>query len=116
MKRLLAGLLLLTLAACVPSLAPQVERDGELVSVRIAPERDLFDVTLSVKHATTDDARCVVLNVTDLGCVLGDLSAGSETTVRVAGEPGSVSCVLFGYVSERRGATDYRSFPCSTGG
>lgn len=107
-------LLAFLLAACVPGVAPVTERTGEVVTITVAPERALFDVTLSVPHATSDDARCVVLNVTDVGCVLGDLGAGDSTVVVVRGQ--ASACVLFGYVNERRGVTDYRSFPCTSGG
>lgn len=114
MKRLLIPLLflLLVVAACAPALEPTPERDGETVTITLAPEQTLYSVTLSVLDATTTDERCVVINVTDVGCVLGTLEAGTTTTVTVTGDPGTVYCSAFGFTDPDLGVGSYRLYPC----
>ncbi len=111
MRRILPLALLLVLAACVPALAPQAERDGDTVTFTIAPTADLYNVTLSVLGATTSDERCVVLEGVDLGCVLGDIPAGETTTVVVTGS--EVRCRAFAHLSPTLALNTYRTFPCS---
>ncbi len=114
MKRLLTSLLLLALmaAACVPVLEPTPEREGTEVVITLEPEQTLYSVTLSVLNAQSVDARCVVINTTDVGCVLGTLEAGTTTTVVVTGDPGAVYCSAFGFTDPDLGVGSYRLYPC----
>lgn len=118
MKRSLipALLLVFALAACVPALDPVPERQGQEVVITLEPEQTLYSVTLSVLNATTTDERCVVINTTDVGCVLGTLEAGSVTTVTVTGDPGAVFCSAFGFTNPSLAVGTYRLWPCKAGG
>jgi len=116
MKRFLAFLaLVLVLAACAPAAVPTFERDGETVTVTITANEPLFDVTVSILGASTDDERCIALGEADLGCVLGNIPAGAETYVIVTSEPDAFSCVAFAYL-EPANLTTYRPFPCKATG
>ncbi|MFA5552078.1 MAG: hypothetical protein WDA03_10755 [Trueperaceae bacterium] len=117
MKKLLSSLLLLVLlaAACVPVLEPTPERDGAEVIITLEPEQTLYSVTLSVLNAQSVDERCVVINTTDVGCVLGTLEAGTTTTVVVTGDPGTVYCSAFGFTDPDLGVGSYRLWPCKEG-
>lgn len=117
MKRFLipALLLVFALAACVPALDPTPERRGQEVVIALAPEQTLYSVTLSVLNAATTDERCVVINTTDVGCVLGMLEAGSTTTVVVTGDPGAVFCSAFGFTDPDLAVGSYRLWPCKEG-
>lgn len=117
MKRLLTGLLVvLAVAACAPVVTPTPDRDGQGVTITLAPAQDLYSVTLSVLNVTTVDERCVVINTVDVGCVLGDLPAGTTTTVLVEGDPGTVHCSAFGFTSPELLVGTYRLWPCKVGG
>lgn len=117
MKKLLTSLLLLALiaAACVPALELTPERDGAEVVITLEPEQTLYSVTLSVLNAQSVDDRCVVINTTDVGCVLGTLEAGTTTTVVVTGDPGTVYCSAFGFTDPDLGVGSYRLWPCQEG-
>lgn len=114
MKRLtaLSLVLLFALAACVPALSPTPDRMGEEVTITLVPDQALYSVTLSVLNATSGDARCVTINATDIGCVLGDLAAGATTTVIVTGDPGTVYCSAFGFTNPDLVVGSYRLWPC----
>lgn len=113
MKRLLIPLtLLLALVACAPALSPTPERAGENVTITLTPTQTLYSVTLSVLNATTTDERCVTINVTDVGCVLGTLEADTTTTVVVTGDPGAVYCSAFGFTDPSLNVGTYRLWPC----
>lgn len=113
MRRAWLLVALLALGACAPALAPHAARDGEQVLITLTPIADVYAVTLSVLNATTDDARCAVLGGTDLGCALGDLAAGTTTTVLVTGPIGAVGCRAFGYTSPDKALATYRTFACN---
>lgn len=111
--RRLAVVLLLVLAACAPQVQPSIERDGERVAITISvdSERPLFNATMSVLNATTEDERCHAID-SDLACILGDLHG--STVVTVTGT--EVKCVVFGYISPVLTLQNYRPFQCKLGG
>lgn len=104
---------LLGLAACVPTLTPDAQRDGDNVVIRLAPSTDLYNVTLSILNASTTDERCVRLDDTDLGCVIGNLPANTVTTVTVTGAAGQVRCRAFGYTTVGQSLNHYRTWLCA---
>lgn len=113
MKRLLLLVVLLTLAACAPRAEPVTVRDGEQVIITIAVNQPIYNATMSVLRADSDDARCFEIGVDDrdLACVLGDLS--EATSVTVTGN--DVTCVVFGHTDVVQTAFNLRPFPCKTG-
>lgn len=111
-RGLLFVALAVLLASCVPALAPVPVRDGETVTITLAPNQDLYSVTLSVLNATTDDERCVPINEADVGCVLGNLEANTTTSVVVVGDVGAVRCSAFGFTSPTLAVNTYRAWPC----
>jgi len=116
MMRILQAFLTVTflaaLVACAPAAVPTFDRAGETVQIDVVANDALYGATLSVVNAATEDARCVQLGGTDLGCDLGDLAADSTTTIDVT-SPGDLSCVVFAYLEPGNLAT-YRPFPCRT--
>ena len=112
---LLAIALALGLSACAPSLVASPVRAGETVTITLTATADAYAVTLSVLNAETSDDRCITLATTDLGCVIGDLDAGTVTTVTVTGVPGAVDCRAFHYTRADLNLTSYRTTACRTG-
>lgn len=114
---IVAGLLLiLLLVACTPRVQPTAEREGDQVVITVTADQALYAATLQVFNATTEDTRCGVLNVVDLGCTLGDIPAGDTVTVVVAGEVGQVHCIVFGFADPDLGINSYRPYRCNLGG
>jgi len=111
-NRLLAVLVVVVLAACAPAAVPTFDRTGDAVQIDVVVNDALYGATLSVVNAATEDARCVQLGGTDLGCDLGDLAADSTTTINVTSE-GSMSCIVFGYL-EPGALSTYRPYACQT--
>lgn len=109
---MLAIALALCLSACAPSLVASPARAGGAVTITLTANADAYSVTLSVLNAATTDERCVVLAGVDLGCVIGDLPAGTETTVTVTGEVGRVECRAFAFTTPELAVTSYRTFAC----
>jgi len=116
MMRILQTFLTVTflaaLVACAPAAVPTFDRAGETVQINVVANDALYGATLSVVNAATEDARCVQLGGTDLGCDLGDLAADSTTTINVTSE-GSMSCIVFGYL-EPGALSTYRPYACQT--
>lgn len=107
-------ILLAVLTACVvPAMEPTAERVGATVVITLQPTVDLYSVTLSVLNATTSDEKCVVINETDVGCVLGDLPADSSTIVTVFGAVDTVQCSAFGFTDPNLAISSYRAYPCN---
>lgn len=116
MRRYLVLVLVLALTACAPRLTATPEPDGEeVVIVLAAATGSLYAVTLSVLNATTEDPRCVTLGAVDLGCVIGDIPQGGETSVRVT-PTGRMACAAFGFLDAEQGVGSYRPFTCEGGG
>jgi hypothetical protein len=112
MRRLAWAAVILVLVGCAPSLVPSLSRSGDDVVVTVSAARDVFDVQLVILSAVTGDARCSAF-AGDLVCVLGDFSARKVESVLVQGDVDEVFCVAYGFVSENRSLTSYRSFACA---
>lgn len=112
MRLLLATLLLTVLAACAPAAEPTFQRDGEDVRITVRANETLYDTTLSIVNAETNDERCTTLSDTDLACALGTIPEGENTSV-LATSPGNLSCIAFAFL-EPDAVGSYRPYPCST--
>lgn len=113
-RTLLAALLItVAMAACAPATVVP-ERDGEQVTITVDATVNLYSVNLAVLNATTTDPRCSVQGATDsdVGCILGDLTAGTSATVVVTGQPGQVHCAAFAFIDDAEGIRSIRAYPC----
>lgn len=109
----------LLLAACAPStLSPNIEREGDALTVTVLANEAVYNVTLHVLNATTSDERCGPIGP-DIACVLGDLAAGEAATVSatavVSGTSEESYCVAFGFSDPEGSITSYRPYECSVG-
>lgn len=106
----------IALAACAPALAPMPVREGDTITVTLAPTQDLYSVTLSVLNVSTTDPRCVVISEIDIGCALGDIAAGEVVTVvgtMATDLPvESAWCSAFAFTEPDLAIGSYRVYPC----
>lgn len=121
MKRYLALILLMGLAACTPSVTPTVERDGDTVTARINVEKPLYLASVILAHKNgapltrenVSDPRCTEGRVDGLAlyvaCNFGTVLPGQGVKV-VAKTALPLTCLAGGY--ESTNATSYRAVPC----
>ena len=111
MRRIIFALILVaSLAACAPALAPTIERANGDVIVTVSANQAVYAVSVSILDAVTDDARCATVGV-DSWCLLGDLERGQVATVVATGEFG-VACTAAGFLREDQALSSYRPFRC----
>lgn len=109
MKRL-ALLFVLILGACAPAAVPTFDRNDGSVRVTVEANATLYDTTLSMINARTNDERCTVLGESDIACILGTIPEGRETYVQ-AETDGGFSCIAYAYL-DPGALTSYRPYPC----
>lgn len=108
--RRLALLLVVLLVGCAPALAPTLEREADAVTVVVAANEAVYDVTLSVLNVTSEDERCAPIGP-DIGCALGDIMAG-ESVIVAGTASGEVHCVAFGFKNESLSLSSYQPWRC----
>lgn len=108
------ALLALLLASCTPALTGDLSRNGDAVTVVVEASQDLYFTTAVIVGAETDDNRCLVVSG-EYHCVLGDLTAGTYTTILVWGPVETVGCTIFAFVNPNLSAGSYRITPCTSG-
>lgn len=105
------------LAGCLPALAPTIERLNGDVEVVVIANQPVWDVSVTIVGAVTDDPRCTLLSAngySDSWCWIGDVTAGERVIVRAWGE--RASCTAAGYVEDDRAIRAYRPFACRVAG
>lgn len=105
------------LAGCLPALAPTIERMNGDVQVVVTANRDVWDASVSIIGAVSDDPRCVIVGVngfTDSWCWVGDLAEGETVVIRAVGD--RVGCTAAGYIEESLRVGSYRPFACRVAG
>lgn len=106
--------LLIVMGACAPATSPTFDRDGENVTVNVPANQDLYNTTLHVKPASTEDKRCFDKEGPHVSCSLGDIPEGETVQVRMVSpsDPEDLSC-LVGAFLEPGPIASYRPFPCT---
>lgn len=102
--------LVVAVAACAPAASPSYERLNGDVRVTVRANDTLYDATLSLVNAESDDERCFEINETDAACVLGTIPEGQETYV-LAERNAEFSCVVYAYTA-MGDLTSYRPYRC----
>ena len=111
MRRLVLALFPLALLAlaCVPALAPTIERQNGTVLVTLPANQDLYGVSLTVLGGATTDERCAAMGP-DSWCYLSDMPSG--TVVRIEAVGTDVACVAAAYLREDQRLSSYRPYRC----